>query len=452
MRFNTALTVGSTHDGQKPSNFEDSVAAKRSSLHPPQVALLLETSTEYGRGLLRGVLRYSRLHGPWFLHVAPGHLKQALPDGAAGKLDGIIARIRSPEVERHIPSLQLPCVFSRIGEWRSRLPLARAGEIRTDSASIARVVATHLIETGFRRFAFCGFDGCHWSSRRERAFAEATRDRGFECSVRRITLGNWMQWSNWMKTWQHEQPAMVRWLKSLHKPVGLMACNDVCGREVLQACATAALKVPDEVAVIGVDNDEMMCELSNPPLSSVALDLDLAGYDAALLLDSLMNGQVAAGEVWVRPTHVVSRRSSDAIAQEDLVVARALQFIRDRASQNVAVSEVYEEVGVSRRTLERRFVRAINRTVLSEIVRRRVERAKRLLLETDMPCHAIAAQAGFGSLNTFNRTFGRCEGMTAQTFRELSRPAIAAVKADPQRVKYRRQTERSPTRSKAGDV
>lgn len=397
--------------------------------------MLLETSTEYGRGLLRGVLRYSRLHGPWFLHVAPGHLKQALPSGAARKLDGIIARIGSPEVEQHIPSLDLPCVFSRLGEWRSRLLLARAGEIRTDSVSIARMVAGHLLDTGFRRFAFCGFAGCRWSATRERAFSEATLARGFECSVHRITLANWMQWSNWMKTWQHEQPAMVRWLKSLRKPAGLMACNDVCGREVLQACATAGLKVPDEVAVVGVDNDEMMCELSNPPLASVALDLEVAGYEAALLLDSLMKGKVSTGEVWVRPTHVVSRRSSDAIAQEDAVVARALQFIRDRASQNVAVSEVYEEVGVSRRTLERRFMRAINRTVLSEIVRRRVDRAKRLLIETDMPCYAIANESGFGSLNTFNRTFGRCEGITAQTFRALSRPAITSVKTEPARAK-----------------
>lgn len=238
---------------------------------------------------------------------------------------------------------------------------------------------------------------------------------------------------------------MVRWLKSLRKPVGLMACNDVCGREVLQACATAALKVPDEVAVVGVDNDEMMCELSNPPLSSVALDLELAGYDAALLLDSLIKDQVSAGEVWVRPTHVVSRRSSDAIAQEDPIVARALQFIRDRASQNLAVTEVYEEVGVSRRTLERRFMHAINRTVLSEIVRRRVERAKRLLLETDMPCYEIAAEAGFGSLNSFNRTFGRSEGMTAQTFRDLSRPAIAAVRPEARRARGLRAEADAPS-------
>ncbi len=445
MKSVAAASSGNARDGQKPSEFLESAQAKRSPFRSPQVALLLETSTEYGRGLLRGVLRYSRLHGPWFLHVAPGHLDQALPNGTARKLDGIIARIRSREVERRVQSLQLPCVVSTLGEWRSRLSLARANEIRTDSASIARMVATHFIEAGFRRLAFCGFVGCHWSTRRERAFAEATRERGFECSAHRITLANWVQRPNWMKTWQHEQPPMVRWLKCLRKPVGLMACNDACGREVLQACVTAGLKVPDEVAVVGVDNDEMMCELSSPPLSSVALDLERAGYEAALLLDGLMKGEVQGGEVWVRPTHVVSRLSSDAIAQEDPVVARALQFIRDRASQNLAVSEVREEVGVSRRTLERRFMRAINRSVLSEISRRRLERAKRLLLETDMPCYAVAAEAGFGSLNTFNRMFGRREGMTAQTFRELSRPAIAALKPEPHRAKNLRPGADAPS-------
>ncbi len=435
MKSATAVHSGGVRDGRKPSKFADSARAQRSSSHSPQVALLLETSTEYGRGLLRGVLRYSRLHGPWFLHVAPGHLEQALPNGRAGKLDGIIARIRSRKVERRVHSLQLPCVVSSLGEWRPRLSLARVGEIRTDSASIARMVAAHLLEAGFRRFAFCGFVGCHWSTRRERAFAEATQERGFECSAHRITLASWMQRPNWMKTWQHEQPPMVRWLKSLRRPVGLMACNDVCGREVLQACVTAGLKVPDEVAVVGVDDDEMICDLSSPPLSSVALDLERAGYEAALLLDRLMKGQVSRGEVWVRPTHVVSRLSSDAIAHEDPVVARALQLVRDRANQNLAVSDVYEEVGVSRRTLERRFMRAINRTVLSEILRRRLDRAKRLLLETDMPCYAVADEAGFGSLNTFNRAFGRWEGTTAQTFREVSRPAIAAVKPEPHRAR-----------------
>jgi len=391
----------------------------------PQVAVLLETSTEYGRGLLRGILRYSRLHGPWSLHVAPGHLQQAFPNGAGWRGTGIIARIGSPETERRIRSLRLPCVVSSLIERRSPLALRRFGEIRTDSEAIARIGAEHLLEAGFRRFAFCGFVDCHWSTLRERAFLHFVSDRGFPCSTHRIARANWMQSPHWMENWQRQQPQMIRWVKSLPKPVGLMACNDACGRAVLQACATAGLSVPGEIVVIGVDNDEMMCELSSPPLSSVALDLEKGGYEAASLLDSLMKGAGENGSIiWIRPTHVVVRPSSDAIAQEDPVVARALQLIRDRARHNLGVNDVCEQVGVSRRTLERRFSRAVNRTILSEIIRCCVERAKRLLVETELPCHKVAVEAGFGSLKTFNRTFSRNAGTTPQNFRRRSRPVF----------------------------
>jgi LacI family transcriptional regulator len=423
----TQRTAGASwQNGQKPAGRRDVERIKHRGHRTPQVAVLLETSTEYGRGLLRGILRYSRLHGPWSLHVAPGHLQQAFPNGAGWKGTGIIARIGSPETERRIRSLRLPCVVSSLIEWRSPLTLKRFGEIRTDSEAIAWMGAEHLVEAGFRHFAFCGFVDCHWSTLREKAFLHFTSDRGFPCSTHRIARANWMQSPHWMENWQRQQPQMIRWVKSLTKPVGLMACNDACGRAVLQACATAGLSVPGEVVVIGVDNDEMMCELSSPPLSSVALDLEKGGYEAASLLDSLMKGTGENGSIiWIRPTHVVVRRSSDAIAQEDSVVARALQVIRDRVRHNLGINDVCEEVGVSRRTLERRFFRAVKRTVLSEIMRCRLERAKRLLLETDLPCYNIAVDAGFGSIKTFNRTFSRSEGTTPQNFRHGSRPTLA---------------------------
>jgi len=390
----------------------------------PQVALLLETSTEYGRGLLRGILRYAHLHGPWSLHVAPGHFDQALPIAKSWSGTGIIARVRSPEIEKLICSTRLPFVASSLHESGSGAAGSKFGEIRTDSEAIARMGATHLLEAGIRRFAFCGFANCHWSTVREKAFAQIAQDGGYACWTHRITLANWMQRPGWIESWRYEQPVMVRWLKSLPKPVGLMACNDACGREVLQACVAAGLQVPDEVAVVGVDNDEMLCDLSSPSLSSVALDLERAGYEAARLLDELMSSRSAGGQVVrVVPTQVVTRKSSDVIAQEDPVIARALRFIREHASRAVSVEDVTEELRVSRRTLERRFLRAIGRTVLSEITRCHLQRAKQLLLESDLPCHRVAAEAGFGSLNTFNRAFASKEGTTPRGFRRRS-PSI----------------------------
>ena len=403
----------------------------RNGLPTPQVALLVETSTEYGRGLLRGILRYSRLHGPWSLRISPGHLRQVMPKPASWRGNGIIARVGSPGTERLIRSVRVPCVVSSLDEPKALSEIARIGEIRTDSEAIGRMAAEHLLESGFRRLAFCGFTNCYWSTAREKAFTQFAKEHGLPYSTHHITLDSWMHRPNWMQSQQHEQPLMIAWLKSLPKPVGLMACNDVCGLEVLESCAEARLRVPDEVAVVGVDNDEMMCELTNPPLSSVALDIEHAGYESAQLLDAMMRGRaVKRRVVRVHPTHVAVRLSSDVIAQEDGVVAHALRFIRDHARQNLSVNDICEEVGVSRRTLERRFFRAVRRTLLAEITRCHLQRAKQLLLETDLPCAHVALQAGFGSLNTFNRAFTRNEGTTPQHFRWSARPKVAVRRSN----------------------
>jgi LacI family transcriptional regulator len=224
--------------------------------------------------------------------------------------------------------------------------------------------------------------------------------------------------SEWIEAYEHEQPALAKWLLSLPKPVGLMACNDICGRQVLQACAMAELRVPDDVAVVGVDDDELICEVSDPPLSSVGLNLDQAGYEAAAALDALMSRRRRAGSIiLVEPTSVTVRRSSEVILQDDALVAAALRFIRDHARQPIGVPDVFEELKVSRRTLERRFMAAVGCSVASEITRRRIERAKRLLIGTDSPIYRVASSSGFGSVITFNRLFRQIEKQTPRGFR-----------------------------------
>ena len=385
----------------------------------PQVAQLLETSTEYGRGLLRGIVRYSRLHGPWSLYVAPGHLEQALPKAKSWSGTGIIARMRSLEMAKQIRATGLPFVASSLDEFRPPRPGDKFGEIRTNSTAIARMAAAHLMDRNLRHFAFCGFHGCAWSSCREEVFSQCLSEQRYECHTHRIELGNWMHLPNWIEDWEHEQRILLDWLKSLPTPVGLMACNDICGREVLQACAAAGLRVPDDVAVVGVDNDEMMCELSTPPLSSIALDVEKAGYEAARLLDSLMSGHWAGDRVvQVEPVYVVTRQSSDVMALADPSVASALRFIKDHAAQPIDVSHVIEHAGVSRRTLERRFARVLDRSISSAITQCRLERAKRLLLETDLPSGRVATGAGFGTIKTFNRVFRRAAGVSPQRFRQ----------------------------------
>jgi len=386
-----------------------------------EVALLTETSTEYGRSLLRGILRYSRLHGPWSLYVVPEHLDRFLPPRGSWPQDGILGRTGSLEIVRRIQASGLPFVVSSF--YESQLPRVgpKSGEIRTDCDAIAHMAADHLRETGLRRFAFCGFDECHWSLRREEAFIQALRARGFPCAVYRIALANWMHWPHWIGTWKREQAGLANWLQTQERPLGLMACNDTCGWEVISACLRTKLKVPEEVAVIGVDNDEIVCELSEIQLSSVALNIEDAGYRGAKLLEGLMRGtHVKELVAWVHPTHVVTRRSTDVISQGDPLVAAALKIIREQTS--IGVPDIIRQLGQSRRTLERRFLHSVGRTVLSEIRRRQLQRAKQALLETDWPLHLIAPHAGFGSSRAFFRTFRREEGCSPQTFRE--RPGV----------------------------
>ena len=206
-----------------------------------------------------------------------------------------------------------------------------------------------------------------------------------------------------------------------------MVCNDICGRLVLQACTEANVRVPRDVGVTGVDNDELLCELCDPPLSSVALDLDGAGYAAAQLLDGLMSGQIKGRHVvMVNPLWVVTRRSSDAILQEDTLVADALRFIMDHARQAIRVPDLVAEAGVSRRSLERRFFRATGKSILGELTRCRLERAQRLLRETNLPVYRVATESGFGSVKAFSRAFHLAEACSPAGFRRNSREAAAA--------------------------
>lgn len=220
------------------------------------------------------------------------------------------------------------------------------------------------------------------------------------------------------RAWECEREYMAGWLRTLANPVGLFACNDDRGRQVLEACRLSGLRVPQDVAVLGVDNDDVFCELADPPLSSVALNAEKGGYRAAELLDRMMSGESCHNRhVVVEALGVVARRSTDLIAVDDDHVATALQFIRSRQGCGITVANVAAELSISRRCLERRFRETIGRTILDEIQSARVERAKQLLLETKYNVAKIAKLSGFGSTGYFVQFFHARVGKTPRRFR-----------------------------------
>src|SRR3989304_103457 len=272
----------------------------------PRVALLIETSREYGRALLRGIMRYARLQGPWSFSLTPGDFRQALPEMTHGA--GIIARVETTEVAEAILATGLPAVMlDPDPKILEKVPkLRKLSVVSSDSEGAARMCAEHFLERGFQNFAFVGLWDRVWSVRRQEAFCGAISDAGFQPHLYPLPENE----ANF--GWEREQSLLARWIEGLPTPVGGMACNDDRGRNVLEACRLAGAHVPEEVAVIGVDNDELFCELSDPPLSSVALNAEHGGYRTAHLLDQLMRNNFSDQQrLIVEPVEIVTRRSTE---------------------------------------------------------------------------------------------------------------------------------------------
>jgi LacI family transcriptional regulator len=249
--------------------------------------------------------------------------------------------------------------------------------------------------------------------KRAERFASHVRERGFPSYEFRMEPSG---------TLSHDRMAMAEWLKSLPKPVGILACYDIAGQEVLEACKIAGLAVPDSVAVLGVDNDELICNLTSPPLSSVQSDATQTGFLAASLLDSMMSGAALEPRLHlIKPLRVVTRQSSDILSVNDPLVARALQQIRDRADEGLQVSEVQRHVGLSRRSLDYRFLRVLGRTVHDEITRVRMERLADLLIRTDWTLPQLAERLNFRHSEYMGVAFKKFTGSSPGEYRRANR-------------------------------
>jgi len=245
------------------------------------------------------------------------------------------------------------------------------------------------LERGFRNFGCCGFSGQYWSQQRRNGFMATVEGAGCQVFIHES------QWKD-HDVWEKELQRLSDWLKSLPKPVGIFATSDVRGQSVLNACARSDLAVPEQVAVVGVDNDELLCGLCSPQLTSVIPNPERIGYEAAELLDKLMSGQTPdCGGVEIPPIGIATRQSSDTLAISDPDVAAALSFIREHACEGTTVQAVLDHVPVSRSWLERNFRKHLKRSPQAEIRNVQVKRAKELLAETDLPLDQIAGLTGF---------------------------------------------------------
>jgi LacI family transcriptional regulator len=397
----------SRRDGQKITNHVRSLRAPARRTRR-EIALLIETSNGYARGLLNGIISYMREHESWSVYLGEQRRGDDPPDWLRRwRGDGIIARIETDRIASAVVESGLPAVDVSAARKVKALPW-----VETDDRAIACAAAQHLLERNFRQLAFCGDDRFNWSRWRCDHFQRAAAEAGASCAVYQPS-------KRAFRDWDSMEDELARWLLSLPRPVGVMASYDIRARHVLDACRRVGLAVPDQVAVIGVDNDEFLCNLSDPPITSVAPDTRRTGYEAAALLDRLMSArEKQRGQaVFVQPLGVVTRRSTDAFALGDPDVSAAVRFIREHAYHGITVKDVLAEVPVSRRVLEGRFRKLLGRTPHDEIARIRLERVRQLLRETRLSMDEIARRSGFRNGEYLATAFRREIGTSPNEYR-----------------------------------
>ncbi len=374
------------------------------------VALLIETSNAYARGLLEGVITYVRRHEAWSVYL-PEQERGAKPPLwlHRWKGDGIIARIETDEIAAAVRQSRLPIVDVSAARHVPDIPW-----VETDDIVIAQLAAAHLLERGFRRLAYCGDAGFNWSNWRQEHFQRIVAEAQCEFHLHVSSAKTDIKFS-----WNGERKRMANWLAQMPKPVGIMACYDIRAQQLLDLCRELDIAVPEQVAVIGVDNDRLLCDLASPPLSSVIPNAHRSGYEAASLLDSLMQGiKVPAIAHLIKPLGVEARQSTNILAIDDPDVAKALRYIREHANQGINVSDLLRNVPISRRVLEHRFRQCLGRTPHEEILRLRVQRIKQLLQESDLSLQEIAKQTGFEHVEYLSTVFKRETGISPRAFRK----------------------------------
>ncbi len=365
---------------------------------------VVDLSGAYGRGVLRGAGKFVRRHSRWSVTVVPTwdmRMIDARP--------GVALLIQAGKVELGQRLLDEGRVAINVADNEPDHPLTT---VMSDNHEIGQRVAEHLLSRGFQHFAYIGSRDELYSRQRHEGFVAGLSSVGRYLHARLQPGDNAGAWNEQMR----------QWLDSLPRPTGVMACNDVWAKVLVEVALAHGVRVPEDVAVVGVDNDDLVCEMCDVPISSVAIAAERIGFQAASLLSDALDGKrLPPSPITIPPMGVVTRQSSDILAIADQEVVRSVQFIREHAAEPISVDDVVKDLRISRRRLEQRFQAALGRTPASEIRRVRIERARHLLEVTDVPLGQIAADCGFGDAPRLSKVFRREMGMTPSQYRMRAR-------------------------------
>lgn len=378
----------------------------------PQILLMIEPSRTCEREFYRGIVRYVQLHGPWtFYHKPKFYLRSSRTPMPIEQIknynpDGII--ISDIEAIDEILALGRPTIIHTFKSNTYPCPM-----VLGDTQHTGRMVAEHLLGLGYKHYAYCGIGDYYWSKGRFESFRQTIEKAGFEVFYHELNPHRILDQR------QKELEQLGQWLMSLPFPLGLMACADDCSQLIMEACKPLDIRIPEQISLIGVDNDDMICEFGNPPVSSIALNFEAAGYQTAELLDRLItHNKRTPQNITVQPTHVEVRGSTDILATDDPDVTAAVRFIRTHANRLIQIADVMNEVTCCQRSLHQKFRRILGRSVYQEIKRVRVEKITRMLRETDWPIAQIAGKLGYVNTNHLSRFFRQETAMTPMSYRK----------------------------------
>jgi len=376
----------------------------------PKIALLIETSTSWGSGLIQGVADYIHANDDWQVLVAPwGRYERiTLPTHWIG--DGVIARVVYPELADQLVARNIATVnVSWYRHSEGRIP-----QCTVDETLVAGMAAEFFIDRGFRQFAYCGssFRPNH-DDLLEKSFTAYLRSKAFKCHSLAPKAGHDVYLPS-----EADHKQLMQWLRDLPKPIGLLAFDSLQARQVVEACQLGKIVVPHEVAVLGGEHDLLSCTISKPQLSSIDQSPRRVGWAAAELLAKLMAGEpVPKQRILLPPARIITRQSTDAVAVDDDMLALAIRFIHQHSQERIQVEDILDAAPISRRALEKGFRKCLGRSPAEAIRRARVDRAVQLLCDTSWAMPRIAVACGFERPELLTRAFRRELKMTPSEFR-----------------------------------
>ncbi|MDY0170805.1 MAG: DNA-binding transcriptional regulator [Thermoguttaceae bacterium] len=377
-----------------------------------RIAVLMGLELSFSRAVVRGIREYALQRPGWLFRTGPTTM-ETLPHLKDWQPHGIIAGLYHEEFARRLLRLRKPVVDTGCCVEGLRVPV-----VDVDHEAVGCMAAEYFLARGFTRFGYFGIQSARYSRLREQSFCRRLASEGHAVS---ICYGDYLQQSRGTSNWRVLDRQAREWLKELPKPAAVFACNDIPARTLADTCGLLGLNIPGDVALLGVDNDDLECSLAPPPLSSIAIPGERIGFEAAKLLEAMMEGARRPPSVFLPPLHTVTRQSTDTMAVTDPVVAAALRFIREKAVQGINAESVVLYVGASRRELERKFRRILGCSLLDEVRRTRVEHAKRLLAGTALPMPSVARQSGFSTPQRFALVFRQFEKVSPTAYRRQVR-------------------------------